>query len=272
MLYYHHSQVNFRDGYCCNIDIGCYFKDHMDMYKFKHVGQNYQKKAWHIRRHSHAYHEIVVVMRSQEKVSIKDKLIEVSEGDVLVFRQGLAHEEWSSGHTPLDTIFFSFSSGDLPPEIPVKISDSKGRLRIMATWMLNESRTLHAPESSLLLNSCLDTFIAELTRLVKHRDSPLVEKIRSLVLRNPAENHSLESLAKSAGLSKFHFLRKYRQMSGVSPADDVRRIRLSLAKDILISTDEPLKYIAEKAGLRNETTLCRLFQKYYRKSPGQFRK
>ena len=121
------------------------------------------------------------------------------------------------------------------------------------------------------MDSYLNAFLAEMTRIVMHHDSPMVENIRNMIMREPTKNHSLESLAKSAGLSKFHFLRKYRQFAGASPADDVRRIRLSFAKDLLLSTEEPLKNIAEKSGLGNETTLCRLFQRYYNKSPGKFR-
>lgn len=244
----------------------------MDRFEFKHVGLNCPRKAWHIGRHSHGYYEIIVVMRSMERVSIDNKMIEASEGDVLLFRPGVVHEEWSGDATSLETIFFSFESSAISRGIPVKFTDSKGRLRIIATWMLNESRILHPSESSNLMNSYLNAFLAEVARIVRHRDSPLVENIRSMIIREPAKEHSLDSLAKAAGLSKFHFLRKYRQLSGVSPADDVRRIRLSFAKDLLISTDEPLKGIAERSGLSNETSLCRLFQKYYKKSPGQFRK
>lgn len=233
---------------------------------------NSPKKAWHIGRHSHTCHEIIVVMRSIERVSIDSRMIEASEGDVLIFRSGVAHEEWSCNATPLETIFFSFIADKLPSSIPLKVKDAKGRLRIIATWMLNESRILHPAESSSLMNGYLNAFLAEMTRIVRHCDSPLVDNIRSMIICEPAKDHSLESLAKSAGLSRFHFLRKYSQLAGVSPADDVRRIRLSFAKDLLISTDEPLKNIAEKSGLSNETTLCRLFQKYYGKSPGQFRK
>ncbi len=240
------------------------------MDKFKNVGLNAPKKSWHAGRHFHEYYEIVVVMRSGEKVAIDNKFIEALEGDVLVFRPGVSHEEW--GDPPLEAVYFSFSAEDFPPEIPLMFKDSKGRLRIIATWMLSESRVLHPSESSSLINSYLDAFFAEMTRIVRHGDSPLVENIRGMIIRDPAKNHSLESLANSVKLSKFHFLRKYRQLAGVSPADDVRRIRLSFAKDLLISTDEPLKSIAEKSGLSNETTLCRLFQKYYRKSPGQFRR
>ncbi|HBC87349.1 MAG TPA: hypothetical protein DCZ94_10375 [Lentisphaeria bacterium] len=244
----------------------------MKDFELLHVGLNSPKKAWHIGRHSHAYHEIVVVMWSKEKISIDKKFVEASEGDVLVFRPGVGHEEWSGDNPPLETIFFTFNMKNLPAEIPLKIQDSKGRLRIVATWMLNESRTLHSSESSPLLNSYLGAFIAEMMRIIKHQDSPLVESIRSMIIREPAKEHSLESLAKSAGLSKYHFLRKYRKLSGSSPADDVRRIRLSLAKDLLISTDEPLKHISEKTGLGNEASLCRVFRKYLKQSPGSFRK
>lgn len=244
----------------------------MNKFNFKYAGLNTRTKPWHMGKHSHDFHEIIVVMRSGEKISIDNELIEASEGDVIVFRPGVIHEEWSGDNPPLETVFFSFSCTGFPEEIPLKIKDSKGRLRIIATWMLNESRILHPSESSSLMNSYLEAFLAEMKRIVKHGDSPMVESTRSTIMRDPSKNHSLESLAKSAGLSKFHFLRKYRKIAGVSPADDVRRIRLSFARDLLISSDDPLKSIAEKSGLSNQTTLCRLFQKYYQKSPGQFRK
>ena len=244
----------------------------MDRFEFKYVGLNSPKKAWHIGRHFHEYHEMIVVMRSMERVSIDNRLIEAAEGDVLLFRSGVAHEEWSGDAAPIETVFFSFTGDKVPSIIPLKVKDAKGRLRIIATWMLDEGRTLHPAEASSLMNGYLKAFLAEMTRIVRHCDSPLIENIRSMIICEPAKDYSLEALAKSACLSKFHFLRKYRQLAGVSPADDVRRIRLSFAKDLLISTAEPLKNIAEKSGLSNETSLCRLFQKYYRKSPGQFRK
>jgi len=243
----------------------------MDKFTFGHVGQNSPKRSWHMGRHSHSFHEIIVVMWSKEKISMRGKELEASEGVVVVFRPGVGHEEWSGDSPPLETIFFSFS-GKLPDEVPDKIADSKGRLRLIATWMLNESRHLSLSESQELMQGYLDAFIVEMIRLVRHQESPLVENIRSLIMREPAKDHSLDSLAKFAGLSKFHFLRKYRKLAGASPADDVRRIRLSIARDLLITTDSPLKVIAEKTGLGNEASLCRVFRKYLKQAPGSFRK
>jgi AraC-like DNA-binding protein len=241
-------------------------------FEFKHVGLNASGKPWHMGQHSHPFFEVIVVMSASEKVLVENQTLEAATGDVLFFRPGVAHEEWSvEAKTPLETIFFSLTSNDNFDSFPLKINDTKGRLRMMATWMLNERAHKSPAESSLLMNGYLAAFLAEMKRLVSNKDSPFIESVRELIIKDPAKNHSLESLSKFVGLSKFHFLRKYTELAGISPVSDVRKIRLNFAHNLILTTTEPLKSIAKRAGLKNETTLCRLFQKYYKHSPGQLR-
>lgn len=243
----------------------------MNTIEFKHIGMNAPNKAWHIEKHSHSFYEVIVIMSASEKVNIENQIIEASTSDVLFFKPGVAHEEWSEPKPPLETIFFSFSSTENFDEFPLKINDAKGRLRLLANWMYNERADRTQDSSSNLLNGFLVAFIFEIRRLLKNQESPFIENIREYITKAPAKNHSLESLAKFANLSKFHFLRKFTEIAGVSPISEVRRIRLHYAHSLLLTTTEPLKSIAIKSGLKNETTLCRLFQKYYKHTPGQLR-
>jgi AraC-like DNA-binding protein len=240
--------------------------------EFKHVGLNSTGKPWHMAKHSHPFYEVIVVMSAGEKVIVGDQTIEAATGDVLFFRPGVPHEEWSiESKTPLETIFFSLTSENDFETFPLKVNDTKGRLRMMATWMLNERAHKSPEDSSHLMNGYLSAFLAEMRRLISNKDSPFIEEVRELIIKDPSKNHSLESLAKFAGLSKFHFLRKYQELAGISPISEVRRIRLNFAHNLILTTTEPLKSIAKRSGLKNETTLCRLFQKYYKHSPGQLR-
>lgn len=241
-------------------------------HEFKNVGLNATGKPWHMEKHSHPFIEIIVVMSASEKVLVENQTLEAATGDVLFFRPGVAHEEWSvEGKTQLETIFFSLTSKEDFESFPLKITDTKGRLRMIASWMLNERAHKSPQESSLLMNGYLSAFMAEMKRLISNKDSPFIENIRDLIIKDPSKNHTLESLAKFAGLSKFHFLRKYTELAGISPVSDVRKIRLNFAHNLILTTTEPLKSIAKRSGLKNETTLCRLFQKYYKHSPGQLR-
>jgi len=243
----------------------------MSTVEFKHIGLNAPNKAWHIDKHSHSFYEVIVVTSASEKVNVENQTLEANTSDVLFFKPGIAHEEWSDSKPPLETFFICFTSTENFEDIPLKINDAKGRLRLLANWMYNERADKTHDSDSKLLNSFLRSFILEIRRLINNQESPFVEKIREYIAKAPAKNHSLASLAKFANLSKFHFLRKFSELAGVSPISEVRRIRLHYAHSLLLSTTEPLKSIALKCGLKNETTLCRLFQKYYQHTPGQLR-
>jgi transcriptional regulator GlxA family with amidase domain len=82
----------------------------------------------------------------------------------------------------------------------------------------------------------------------------------------------LDDLARKAGMSKYHFVRLYKKLSGRTPMNDVRMIRVEAARDLIITTDLPLKTIATRVGLGNEYYLCRVFRQAFKVPPGYFRK
>jgi len=86
------------------------------------------------------------------------------------------------------------------------------------------------------------------------------------------ENLSLETLANAAHMSKFHFLRTYKMLTGHTPMDDLRRIRAEAARDLIRQTELPLKAVAESSGFANEFHMSRIFRKVLGVTPGQFRK
>jgi transcriptional regulator GlxA family with amidase domain len=73
-------------------------------------------------------------------------------------------------------------------------------------------------------------------------------------------------------MSKFHFSRRYRQLTGLTPMEDLRQLRLEAARDLLLTTDLPLKAIAPRTGLGDEYHLSRLFRRAFGIAPGELRR
>ena len=53
---------------------------------------------------------------------------------------------------------------------------------------------------------------------------------------------------------------------------DVRELRLELARNLILTTNEPLKVIAPQAGLGDEYHMSRAFRRYLGMPPGQLRR
>lgn len=88
---------------------------------------------------------------------------------------------------------------------------------------------------------------------------------------HPAGDLSLDALADVAALSRFHFHRVFRALTGETVAQAVRRVRLYRASVALLTTDTAIANIARQVGYPDATSFSRAFAGQHGLSPGAFR-
>ncbi len=71
---------------------------------------------------------------------------------------------------------------------------------------------------------------------------------------------TLDQVAAAAGLSKYHFARRFRQEMGCAPGAYLRRRRLEQAEKLLRFTDLPLKQIAAQCGFASAAYFSAAFR------------
>lgn len=86
-----------------------------------------------------------------------------------------------------------------------------------------------------------------------------------------AANMLLEDLAQVAGLSVYHFARRFRASFGVPPHEFIINLRLEAAMRLLRSCDEALNAVAAHCGFSDQSHMTRLFRKRVSVTPGQYR-
>ena len=74
-----------------------------------------------------------------------------------------------------------------------------------------------------------------------------------------AEKVSLAAMARGAQLSKYHFLRKFRQEAGITPGAFVKRYRIVQAMDYLTGTRHTVKKVGQMVGYRDPAAFSRAF-------------
>ena len=97
-------------------------------------------------------------------------------------------------------------------------------------------------------------------------------RVLAFVHDNPGSDLSLDSLADVAAMSRFHWHRVFKALTGETCAQSVRRMRLHLGATRLIKSDRPLEEIAPAVGYPNPASLARAFTEAYGMSPAAFRK
>jgi AraC family transcriptional activator FtrA len=116
----------------------------------------------------------------------------------------------------------------------------------------------------------LERPVEEIELRSQHRESlaALLDKIRKRL----AEPWRVADLARRAAMSERTFMRRFRAITGSSPADWITRARVDRARELLESTALPIDHIAERCGLGTPTTLRHHFRKKVGVSPAAYRR
>ena len=216
--------------------------------------------GWAMKPHSHVHHEMIVVVRGGLCVELSEKTLRATAGDVLLYPAREVHREFIDTFDELAAFFVGFSSDWNSG--PLRLKDSRGRLGQLFEWLYAERDSYYEGIERWNI-SMLNLVLEEHARLSETDEGNLVEEARRYVRRNMNKSFSLDDLAQNAALSKYHFLREYERLCGLTPMADVRRIRLQQARNYILSTNDPLKVIAIRVGLVSENHLSRLLKENF---------
>lgn len=133
--------------------------------------------------------------------------------------------------------------------------------------------------SSALMKACLVILLRRHLQSSKKKGTPpaLFRDTRlgravAAILNCPAAPHSVTSLAKEAGMSRSAFARDFKALIDAPPMEFVARVRLDLARRLLLSTDHPIVEIAATVGFSSRSHFSRLFRDHYGSDPSTFRR
>jgi AraC-like DNA-binding protein len=98
----------------------------------------------------------------------------------------------------------------------------------------------------------------------------VIWQAKRLLDQQPQHAWKLESLAKEAGMSKFHLLRQFKQVFGLPPHQYLLQKRLHWAKSQL-SGSQALSELALEAGFADLAAFSKAFKKQFGESPSQLR-
>jgi transcriptional regulator GlxA family with amidase domain len=93
-----------------------------------------------------------------------------------------------------------------------------------------------------------------------------------LLEQRAAEPLALETLAREAGLSPFHFLRTFEDLTGATPHQYLRRLRLRRAALRLLSSPSKVLDVALDSGFGDVSNFNRAFRTEFGVSPREYRR
>jgi len=257
--------------------------------------------SMHIARRIIFDHEFVLFVAGEGQVTFDHKSYEFHPHDLFLIPPFLPHRIDSKGGASIDhvAVHFDYAPGvppasrELSRRIPYEVRLPTGlqiprRVKLMANDLIErefleliEARSFAADWTNLKASACLQRILAALFERASaqkaegsdedNRSRARIERVLTHISQHLAESLDSATLAKIAGLSLSHFNRLFREWTGYSPLDHLRRQRIALARQLLASVDLSIKEVAARSGFKDPYHFSKAFRQLDGLSPTQFR-
>jgi AraC-like DNA-binding protein len=213
-------------------------------------------------------HQLIVVTGGVYKATVdrerRRETIRAEAGDVVFWPAGVDHTDQSEEGHPLRSIVI-WVQWPLPSwRLPLKVHDTEKVIDTLAHRLL---MLAHEPARTTVLGEEADAFVssilAEFVLRAKTAEDELLSKVARYTEAHIHEPIRLDDLARHAGLEKHHFGRKYKQLTGRTPMQDVKRRKAAYAKHVLqLHPDWTLRSVLSLVGVKDTATLSRLLTRH----------
>lgn len=104
-----------------------------------------------------------------------------------------------------------------------------------------------------------------------HGDAAIL-KVQHWLQATGARDHSVQDLARRAGLEERTFLRRFRKATGLRPTEYAQQIRIAKAREALELSRRPVAQIAWDVGYGDASAFRKLFQRITGLAPADYRR
>ncbi len=238
-----------------------------------------------IERRSSPGHDLLFCAAGAGGVRVRGRNFSVAKGELVWINGYEPHAHWADSAIPWELLWLRMDGPGLEAlrkllgaeEDPVfRFGTAAGvRASFRAILRLMGGPVLHREERIYVV-------VAQLMALLRHSrqtsgesGSRAIPKRMETVINRmalyPHRHWPASELAQLGGMSVSRFYRSFRQITGYSPIDWLRRERINLAKRRLQESTDSIKVVADQAGYNSPFYFSRDFKRHTGQSPSEFR-
>jgi DNA-binding response OmpR family regulator/two-component sensor histidine kinase len=107
---------------------------------------------------------------------------------------------------------------------------------------------------------------------MKSPDEKLLERIMKVINENISNSDlSVDTIASTVGISRVHLHRKMKELTGQTPHDFIRNIRLKQAAHLLSTGDMNVTEVMYACGFSNSASFSTIFKRFYGMTPRDYK-
>ena len=235
---------------------------------------------------THENLELQYYTDGESVVQYDGKHYPVYKGDIVVVNSYAVHRVTSSQPLPLFCLIidrsFCLQNGFDPVQLlfhPVIHGD--GQARSLFQIVIDTYNQTPDPFYNLALRCAVQQLLLYLCRSYSQprpedhpANSPSMQHVQQAITYMKSNLHrriTVEDIAANAGLSKYHFLRRFKYITGQTPTHYLNALRCEYARSLLASGEYSIKETACRCGFPDTSYFARVFRQYTGLLPSQVR-
>ncbi|MBC8079158.1 MAG: helix-turn-helix transcriptional regulator [Gorillibacterium sp.] len=256
-----------------------------------YAGQINEGPNWSFSSHKHDdLCEIIYISKGEGLFIIGNNTYKAIHGDILIYNQGVIHEEQSNPNNPLKTYFCGIGSlyiqdmfeGCLVPdnlEPVIHAGSYSFQIENYLSTIFEEMKS-QVLGYELVCQNALISLIISVIRILNSQyiakpsidSDSLGYKIKEFIDKNYTRNIPLNEIANQLYLSPHYLSHIFKEEIGNSPINYLIQRRIGEAQKLLLNTDLTVQEISQEVGYENANYFSMIFKKVTGKSPSLYRK
>lgn len=251
--------------------------------------------------HYHSFYEIIYVLEGEYSSMLENQTYHMKKGDMLLIDCNVMHKYHfiEKKHDSSKRIIL-WVTREMLQSLSGEEMDLSACFRGQSTrayhfpiyyeemlrgyllkLVMEDLPDVPSPEAKQVLDrGYLTLFFVYLNMLCSRREygfsrentvfHPMVEQVADYIERHISEGISVEELARQVHMSKYYFLRKFKEQTGVTVHNFVLNKRLIQASEELLQGNN-MTQVWQNAGFADYSSFLRNFKRAFGISPGKYR-
>lgn len=254
------------------------------LYYILHVGLYYCSPGYMVTRTAYISFLLILVIKGKGYLKLSEKQFELREGEIAFIDCSKPHTFGTDdGWEILWMHFDGAQTRAIFEEVTTKVGNIIPPRDLFAARRPIEqifaASDKGAPPSEVIISKYIYNALTELMLSVpeyksyRNNDNPIdMEKILVYIQENLTEDITVETLARRASFSPYHFIRVFKNNTGYTPHEYIISSRINLAKRMLRLTNQSISYIADCCGFSSSSSFSMCFRRVAGTSPLLYRK
>jgi AraC-like DNA-binding protein len=232
--------------------------------------------------------EILLILEGEGTYKIDGIDFKVEPQSIVIYNQGVWHEERGVIHKPHKMLYVAFSNFNIeglpegyligkgvPPVIPIEnfllveeifkeLVKEDGSNDFESNWV---ARNL----AGVLLGFILRNIYKRSSNRKKSNSHKIIVEVKHYIQENYHQNITLQELARISYISPYYLSHLFKELTGLTPFQYLMKYRIEVSKHLLLNSNLTINEITYQVGYQSETHFQNLFKKIVGTTPGKYR-